>query len=81
MSAPNAPPSVNQAAGIAADPANPEIITNYVFEWNRTLANRVKKSLLAQKNDFERAVEARLSPNSSLQQSFSIQSRDFTHSN
>ena len=46
-----------------------EQIDSYVFEWNRTLASRVRIALLAEGNLFENAVEVPLSPNQSVQHS------------
>ena len=50
----------------------------YVFEWNRTLANRVRNALLAEKNQLQNVVEVALSPSLSYQPS--IQSRDINFS-
>eukprot|EP00353_Schmidingerella_taraikaensis_P018991 CAMPEP_0185621546 /NCGR_PEP_ID=MMETSP0436-20130131/57742_1 /TAXON_ID=626734 ORGANISM="Favella taraikaensis, Strain Fe Narragansett Bay" /NCGR_SAMPLE_ID=MMETSP0436 /ASSEMBLY_ACC=CAM_ASM_000390 /LENGTH=83 /DNA_ID=CAMNT_0028262925 /DNA_START=69 /DNA_END=320 /DNA_ORIENTATION=- len=33
---------------------------SYRFEWNRTVANRVRNNLIAEANDFSRAVEVSL---------------------
>ena len=41
----------------------------YVFEWNRTLANRVRNALLAEKNQLQNVVEVALSPSLSYQPS------------
>lgn len=46
MSMPIGPPS---CASQLSNPRN-EQIDNYVFEWNRTLANKVRNALLAENN-------------------------------
>ena len=52
-------------------------INTYVFEWNRTIANRFKNTLLAEKNELYDAVEVNLSMRRSIfSQYISIQSRD-----
>ena len=47
---------------------------SYVFEWNRTVANRVRNALLAENGLIHDAVEVRLSPHNSMM--YSMRSRD-----
>ena len=74
MSTPIGPPSCAAALSSRVDQ-----IDNYVFEWNRTLASRVRNALLAESNQLENAVEVSLNLNNQSYQ-FSIVSRDINFS-
>ena len=78
---PKCPPSMNIWKGQVAVPQKNVVeltgSNNYVFEWNRTLARRVRNTLIAQGNELESAVEARLSPKNPSDIASSFRSKDF----
>ena len=72
MNTPIGPPSC------AALISRVDQVESYVFEWNRTLANRVRNALLAESNQLQNAVEVSLSPSQPVQHS--IRSHDINFS-
>ena len=67
--APIGPPSSQSCSGAAQKQNND--IENYVFEWNRTLANRVRNALMDEMNfQMLEAVDLKLSENAPVCASF-----------